>query len=79
VFDKWFELGAAVVIGVLAWFFKRELGNLEKKANKDDLTAALTRLDTHLRECREQHEKVSDQLLHVSTAIARIEGRLNGK
>jgi Tfp pilus assembly protein PilO len=84
--DKWFEILVAAVVAVLAYFFKRELGRMDKmasvddlKATKDDVKAALARLDAHLGECREQNKNVADTLLHVSSAVARIEGRLDSR
>ena len=77
--DKWFELVVAAVIAVLAFFFKRELGHIEKLASKDEVAAALARLDAHIGECREQNKNVAETLLHVSNAVARIEGRLDSR
>lgn len=74
--DKWIELGLAAVVAILAYFFKRELGRIDDKASKADVTAALSRLDSHISECREQNKAVADTLMHVSNAVARIEGRL---
>ncbi len=55
------------------------MNRIDTKADQHDVKEALKRLDSHISECREQNEKVSDTLLHVSTAIARIEGRLGDK
>lgn len=77
--DKWFEIAVAAVVAVLAFFFRRELGRIERMASKDDVAAALARLDAHIGECREQNKNVADTLLHVSNAVARIEGRLDSR
>jgi hypothetical protein len=71
--EWWFEIGATLVIGALAFFGKRELTRKD-----EDVKDAMRRLDTHIRECRDQHDKVADTLLDVSKAVARIEGRLGG-
>jgi hypothetical protein len=77
--DKWFEIAVAAVVTVLAFFFRRELGRMDRMASKDDVASALARLDAHIGECREQNKNVSDTLLHVSSAVARIEGRLDSR
>jgi len=76
VLDKWLEIGLLAGISILAYFGRREMNRIDTKADQHDVKEALKRLDSHISECREQNEKVSDTLLHVSTAIARIEGRL---
>jgi hypothetical protein len=72
--DKWVEIGLAAVMAILAFFGKRELSRKD-----DDVREAMRRLDNHIRECKEQHDKVADTLLKISTSVARIEGRLSGE